>query len=64
MRTGDFRTARKLAAEVASQGDDREREQARRILDNLAPDRAAIIAALCVFLVTAVATILALSRPH
>jgi FimV-like protein len=64
MRTGDFRTARSLAKEVAAQGDEREREQARRILAGLSPDRAAIIAAACVFFVIAVAAILALFRAH
>jgi hypothetical protein len=61
-RTGDFRTARSLAREVAAQGDDREREQARRILVSLSPDRVALLAAACVLLVIALAAILALFR--
>jgi hypothetical protein len=64
LRTGDFRTARSLATAVAAQGDEKEREQARRILENLTPDRAALIAAVCVFLVIAFAAILALFRAH
>jgi FimV-like protein len=64
MRSGDFRAARSLAAEIASQGDEREREQARRILDSLSPDRAAILAAACVFLAIALAAIVALFRAH
>jgi len=62
MRSGDFRTARSLAAEVAAQGDDKEREQARRILASISPDRAALIAAACVLVVIALAAILALFR--
>jgi hypothetical protein len=64
LRTGDFRTARSLATAVAAQGDEKEREQARRILENLTPDRAALIAAVCVFLAIAFAAILALFRAH
>jgi hypothetical protein len=64
LRAGDFRTARSLASGVAAQGDEKEREQARRILENLKPDRAALLAAACVFLVIAVAAILALFRAH
>jgi FimV-like protein len=64
MRSGDFRTARSLAAEIAAQGDEREREQARRILASLSADRAAILAAACVFLVIALAAIVALFRAH
>ena len=62
MRMGDFRTARSLATGVAAQGDEKEREQARRILASLSPDRAALIAAACVFLVILLAAILALFR--
>jgi hypothetical protein len=64
MRSGDFRAARSLAAEIAAQGDEREREQARRILASLSTDRAAILAAACVFLAIALAAILALFRAH
>ena len=62
MQSGDFRTARSLAAEVAAQGDDKEREQAHRILASISPDRAALIAAACVLVVIALAAILALFR--
>jgi FimV-like protein len=64
MRSGDFRTARSLATDVAAHGDDREREQARKILGSLSPDRAALVAAACVLLVIALAAILALFRAH
>jgi FimV-like protein len=64
MRKGDYRTARSLAADVVAHGDEREREQARRILASLSPDRAALLAAACVLLVIALAAILALFRAH
>jgi len=64
LRTGDFRTARSLAAEVAAHGGESEREQGRRILANLSPDRAAVIAAACVLLVIVLAAVLALFRAH
>jgi hypothetical protein len=64
MRSGDFRTARSLATGVAAQGDEREREQARKILASLSPDRAALVAAACVLLVIAFAAIVALFRAH
>jgi FimV-like protein len=62
MRGGDFRTARALAREAASQGTESERAQARRLLASLSPDPAALVAAICVLLVIVVAAALALFR--
>lgn len=62
IRAGDFRAARALAREAASQGTESEREEARRVLARLSPDPAALVAALCVLLVIVVAAALALFR--
>jgi FimV-like protein len=62
IRRGDFRSARAFAKEVAAHGDESEREQARRLLANLSPDPAALLAAVCVLLAIVIAAALALFR--
>ena len=62
LRSGDFRSARAFAKEVAARGDETEREQARRLLVDLSPDPAALLAAICVLLVIVLAAVLALFR--
>ena len=64
VRAGDFRTARALAREAASQGTESDREEARRLLASLSPDPAALVAALCVLLAIVVAAALALFHAH
>lgn len=62
IRRGDFRTARSLAREIAAHGEEKDQEQARRLLGNLSVDPAALVAAACVLLVIVVAAVLALFR--
>jgi hypothetical protein len=52
---GDARTARKLAARQASSTSEAERAEGRRILDQTAPDRLALLAAGAVLLAFALA---------
>jgi hypothetical protein len=60
LNRGDVRTARTLAKETSTQGNDRDREEARRLLADLATDPAAAVTALVVLAVIALAAVFAL----
>jgi hypothetical protein len=59
-----MRTARRLAKDAAMTGSEADRSAARRLLADLSPDPAALLAAAAVLLVIALAAWLALFRAH
>ena len=62
LERGNVRRARELLAEVAASGAEREKEQARRLLERTGPDRKALLTIAGVLLLILVATWAAILR--
>jgi hypothetical protein len=61
---GNVRLARQRAAQAAESGPEAEREEARRLLHRLEPDRTALLVVAAVLLLIIIAAWLAILRQH
>ena len=62
LELGDVRRARELAGQAAGSGSEVEKEEARALLERLAPDRGILLAAAAVLALIVLATWMAILR--